>query len=188
MPSEPGRKPQSTRKPNIPVVYRDSCVFIDWLDKKRPDRINLIDPLVSMAQNGELKIITSVIAEGEVIKWPEEGISDQESNRRIADFFKNPWIIRRSVDTRVMGVVRQIRLINKLKLPDAIHVATALISEVAALHTFDHDHLIKRTGKFTIDGKFFLKIVEPENPIPPPPVPPDDPLDYPLFGKRSEEQ
>ena len=189
MPSEPGKLAKPSRKSNVPVVYWDSCVFIEWIEKKNPDRVKLIDPLVSMAQNDEIKIITSVIAEAEVQKWPEEGISNQETNRRIADFFKNPWINRRSVDTRVVSVVRQIRLINNLKLWDAIHVATALISEVTALHTFDRDHMIKRTGKFTIDDKFFLKIVQPENPVPPPPPePPVDPADYPLFPGFSEKE
>ena len=161
MPSKP------TKRSSVPVVYWDSCVFIDFL-KQTPGRIDTIRELVAMAQNGELLIITSVIVEGEVIKWPEDGISDDDANRKLADFFRDSWIIRRAADARIMGIVRRLRQTHKLKLPDAIHVATALVHNVVALHTYDKDDLLKRDGVIPVDGKTFLKIVKPEHPKPPP--------------------
>ena len=169
------------KKAKVPIVYWDSCVFISLIEKT-PGRIDIIDELVTMAQNGELLIVTSTLTEAEIIKWPEDGISHEESNRKITDFFKNPWIVRRAVDTRVIGTTRRIRMTPqpKLQTPDAIHIATALIHEVTAFHTYDHKHLISKDGLLSDDGKHFLKISEPEHPNKPP--------DQPLFDATSKEK
>ncbi len=171
---------KSAKKAKVPIVYWDSCIFISLIEKT-PGRIDIIDELVTIAQNGELLIVTSTLTEAEVIQWPEDGISQEESNRKIADFFKNPWIIRRAVDTRVIGTTRRLRMTTqpKLKTPDAIHIATALIHEVAAFHTYDRKHLISKDGLLSDNGKYFLKISEPE--------PPNKPSDQPLFDATLKE-
>lgn len=156
----------SAEAAKIPVVYWDACVFISKIQGD-PDRIDIIEELVGLAKKEKLIIATSVITEGEVIRWPSHGATDPhpDADQLIDDFFKNPWILRRTVDGAIMGHVRRLRAANKgLRLPDAIHVATALRYSVSCLHTYDHDDLIKRSGKLSLDGKSFLKISKPEHP------------------------
>lgn len=156
----------SAKAASIPIVYWDACVFISKIQGD-PERIDMIEELVGLAKNDKLIIVTSVITEGEVIKWPSPESTDPHPNadQLIDDFFKNPWIHRRTVDGALMGHVRRLRAAHKgLKLPDAIHVATALRYTVSCLHTYDHDDLIKRSGKLSLDGKSFLRIAKPDHP------------------------
>ena len=43
-------------------VYWDSCCFIDWIENKRKDRLDLLRPVVDAAINGHVLIIASTFA------------------------------------------------------------------------------------------------------------------------------
>lgn len=181
MPSKPGSVA------GIPLVYWDACVFIDYLQKDKAYRLAEIVPLVHMAQNNKLHIVTSAISLGEVLRLPDPTLNDDEIDHKIVEFFKNPWITVRAADTNIMGMARRLRRATVLskpnksphertfRLPDAIHIATALYNNVLAMHSYDDTDLVRRNGLLSLDGKTFLKIIHPEDPTPPKPMPLFDP-------------
>ena len=54
--------------PAKPTVYWDSCVFIDWMKRDKPDRLPLIEPIVRAAEADKLIIVTSALALVEVVR------------------------------------------------------------------------------------------------------------------------
>jgi len=117
-------------------VYWDSCVFIDLL-QRTPGRIEILQEYAMKAEKGELEIVTSAFALVEVAKLPNLGLSDSEIEQKIVGFFDNPYIILRAVDRRVSTKAREIMRAVKMKGKDAVHVASAALSDVSVLHTYD---------------------------------------------------
>ncbi len=144
--------------PSKLAAYWDACVFIDRM-QRRADRIKLLEELTNCAQDGAFMIVTSTITIAEVIKIPELGLATQEEARLIADYFEHEWISVRPVTTAIAHKAADVRRQHGLKTADAIHVATALLTEgVVMLHTYDGDDLLKRDGKI---GNPSLRITPP---------------------------
>jgi predicted nucleic acid-binding protein len=135
-------------------VYWDSVVFIDLIEQT-PGRIERIRPLVESAINDKLIIVTSAFTMAEVVKLKNLNLLDEDAERRVTEFFENQYLSIRNVDRFVAEAARPIVRKHGVKPPDAIHLATAILSKVAVLHTFD-EPLLKLDGK--IDG---LPIKEP---------------------------
>jgi len=141
-----------------PKVYWDACAFIGRIQRE-PDKIVELEQLTELATQGKLLIVTSTLTIAEVLKEPALGPSDDEKFRSIADFFENPWIILRNVDRRIAETAAKLRITyEKLRTPDAIHLATAIRWQVVAFHTYDHKDLLKRNG---LIGDPPLEIVKP---------------------------
>jgi PIN domain nuclease of toxin-antitoxin system len=78
--------------------------------------------------------------------------------RKVADFFKNEYILIRNVTRRVTEEERDLVWDHGIKPKDAIHVATALDARLALMNTFDED-LIKKSGQL---GRPALLIGKPQ--------------------------
>ena len=146
--------PSSRSRGGAPVYYWDSCVFIHLLQGTKGQ---ILDDLADMARERKIKLVTSTITETEVIKWPKAIEQDSSTDLEISKFFKNEWIIRRSVDPLVAAIARRLRSNHNLKLPDAVHVATAIYYQVDALHSFDRNDLCKKSRKFLGRRRFLSK-------------------------------
>lgn len=139
--------------PSKPSVYWDSSVFIDWMKRDKPDRLPGIQQVVDAAERGELLIVTSTMTIVEVVRTDDGRIVEGAEDERIVDFLKNPYFEVRLVDRRTAERARKLQraaAAANLSLPkrDAVHLATALVSGVPVLHTFDERHLIPHSRKW----------------------------------------
>ncbi len=66
--------------------------------------------------------------------------------KRIVDFFKNEYIAVQNVTREVAELARDLVWEKKIKPKDAVHVASAIVAEVAFFETYDKP-LIRKSGK-----------------------------------------
>ena len=142
------------------VVYWDSCVFIDRI-QRTPARIELLESITNLAASGGLAIVTSTLTIVEVLRGPDSSVPTDAQAKAIKEFFENDWIVLRSVDRPIAERAADLRRAHRLKTADSVHVATALHNSVVDFHTYDNDHLIKRNGRC---GSPPLTIIEPNHP------------------------
>jgi len=128
-----------------PLVYWDSCVFLDRIPQT-PDRIEALRELTDRAQAGGLRIATSAFTMCEVAKV--KGVPlPEEQERLIVDFFDNPYIVLVQVDEFAARKTRElVRTHAGLKGRDAVHIASALLAGAPVLHTYDEKHLTPLNG------------------------------------------
>ena len=125
-------------------------------------------PVLQAAEKGTVEIVVSSIALVEVIcKNKDASIDDQ----KVRDYFDNDYILLVSVDKDVCDLARRLMLAGHagLRPADAIHVATACISNADDLHTFDGKLLDLNSRTDRKDGTH-LRIRKPRLPAPPAPL------------------
>jgi predicted nucleic acid-binding protein len=124
-------------------VYWDACSWIALIQKEKiyengklEDREMLCRAVVEAAKQNKLEIVTSAFCLAEVCK--NKDVRDQSPDK-IAAFFENDYLLLVALDTFVGVRARELMLggYAGLKPPDACHVATAVISNVDEMHTFD---------------------------------------------------
>ena len=76
-------------------VYWDSDCFLGWF-LEEDDKVQKCRGTMQKAENGDVKIITSAITLTEVIKLKNRPKMKKENEKKIADFFKNDFIIIRN--------------------------------------------------------------------------------------------
>lgn len=120
----------------------DSVIVIGYLagyEDLKPD----CPQIIQQAQQGGLEIMVSEMAKVEAAYL--EGRSDIESESLISEFFSRHYIIPVSVDDQVSkiarGLIRKYRNSLRIKPPDAVHLATALLWHLPVIETTDADFL-----------------------------------------------
>lgn len=163
-----GDRPKEVR---LRPRYWDACLFIDIIQRDKPERLLVLDGLVKIAKSGKLLVVTSALTIGEVLYGPEGTQSNslpEEDIRFVETFFDQPWISVRAADRRIYREAAILRRKYNLELPDAVHVATALAhKEVTILETYDEKHLLKLGRK---DDPPPIPIKIPKCPDPPMPL------------------
>lgn len=146
-------------------IYWDSCCIIDVL-QRTPGQIAVLEEYITKAEKRELDIVTSAWALVEVNKFNGPPLrSDQEA--QIRAFFENPYILLRALDRRVGEKSREImRHVSKIKPKDAAHMASAALSNVSVMHTYDGD-LIKASGRIMMANGAPLVVARPNDLRPP---------------------
>jgi predicted nucleic acid-binding protein len=134
--------------PNESRVYWDNCAFIDRIEAVRADRLPVLRAITGAGERGELAIVTSVLSMAEVVKLKDLKTADHATKEAlIKSFFENDYIHLRAVDPRTSGLARRIVRDHGLKPPDAIHIATAILSKTEIVHTCDDDKMTPLNGK-----------------------------------------
>jgi predicted nucleic acid-binding protein len=115
------------------------------------------------AEQQRIEIVTSFLTLAEVLRSGSVSAAGKHlTDKDINEFFERPEIEMVTVDRFVAEKAREIRRgaprlgKNRFMVGDAIHVATALLSDVDALYSYDDDDLVKYDAHF--EG---LKIVNP---------------------------
>lgn len=141
-----------------PVYYWDTCLFLAWIkDEERPTgEMDGVREIIQRFKRREVKIVTSVLTQVEVLQSRlPVGIG-----HLFLELIKR--ITRLGTDTKVALVAHDIRdyyMVRKaeyggktLSVPDAIHLATAILYRVDEFHTFDNDGDSKSLGLIPLSG------------------------------------
>jgi predicted nucleic acid-binding protein len=125
--------------------YWDSCAFIAWLtnEKRAPGEIEGLEEIVKQIENRVADLFTSEMTKTEVL----EGRMTAEQRERFAKLFQRRNVVSVDATGRVWALVKEIREWNaKISVPDAIHLATAILYDADEFHTTDGAGKRKRGG------------------------------------------
>lgn len=128
-----------------PILYWDTCVFLVWLKKETTratgDMQGVVDCL-NRFKRRELSIMTSVLTLTEitVAKIPAGTDTMLETTMQRPNFSKisvDIKIARLARDLRNYYLVRPEYKGKTLSVPDALHLATAILYKATEFNTFD---------------------------------------------------
>jgi predicted nucleic acid-binding protein len=145
-----------------PKFYWDTAPLIAWIiDEKRDDPAEMdgLTEVIDLVERGKAILMTSVLWRAEVLHGSLTG--DQKSN--LTRVFQNRYIQELSIDARVMDLAGEIRdfqrkqqskdVMKNIRVPDAIHLASAIHYEATEFHTFDGKKADGNTKSLlTLDG------------------------------------
>lgn len=156
-------------------VYWDSCTWLGLLNRES-SRIIEIDWVWKQAQQGDVEIWTSTVAQMEVCKLASErdAIRDQgnvsktaimtdDNLKLIENVFNQPFVKRVPLDVEISSRARRLyRQTDKLnKVADAAHVVSAMKWNIPTIHTYDGADLLHLSGKLSTDDGTEIEICEP---------------------------
>lgn len=122
----------------------DSSCFCAWFSEEA-GRWEICDAIIDAARKGQIKLYTSFLTLAEVVKVP--GMYPSEEEDRIVEFFRNPYVVKVTVDWFVTRIARDLQRRFNLDGRDAIHLATAIHIKADVLHTYDGQDLLKLDNK-----------------------------------------
>lgn len=158
-----------------PKFYWDTAPLIAWItDEKRDDPTEMsgLAEVVEMVDRGRAILMISVLWRAEVLN----SSMTQAQRRRLEDSFDGRSLVELQVDSRVMALAGEIRdfqrksqkkdALKNIRVPDAIHLASAIHYDATEFHTFDGVKSAGQTAKLlTLDGNVAghrLKICAPK--------------------------
>lgn len=109
----------------------DTSAFIYFLDGEEP-YFSILVPVFRRVQSGSLSVMVSAVTEAELLVGPERE-KDEGARERIGDLLSEHGIYVIGMDRRIARRAAAIRARTRLKLPDAIIVATALETDCEAI-------------------------------------------------------
>ena len=123
-------------------IYLDSNIFIRAFESSPDDEIGQhLVGMLGLTQLGQPpRFVTSQVTLAEVLVQPiriEDDYKRQLYVRLLST--STPWLQVCSVSRSVLIRAAEIRAASKLKLPDAIHAASAMLSDCSHLLTGDTD-------------------------------------------------
>jgi len=141
-----------------PIYYWDSCLFLAWIkdEERQTGDMDGVREVIERVKRREAKIITSVLTTTEVLdsKLPAgmktllEGLM-----KRVNRVSMDIKIARMAHDLRDYYIQRPAEFGGKtLAVPDAIHLATAILYRVTEFHTFDGGGMGKSLGLLPLSG------------------------------------
>lgn len=136
---------------NYKKYYWDTCAWLGFINQEA-GKVDRCQYVISLARAGNAQVWTSAFTLAEVFKkncGNGVGGIDSSSDADFENYVQQDFLVVVQVDYDVGVLARRLlRAHPKLKKPaDAIHLATAAISNVDELHTFDQDNLIPLSGK-----------------------------------------
>lgn len=125
-------------------VYWDTNCFLGWFQQESNKR-DALRELLNRAEEGELVIVTSALTITECAGLPTVRKVDDAASRKMLAFFEHEYIALRSVERLIAEKAHDLTRKLAIRHADAIHVATASVSNVRVLHTWD-DGMLKHNG------------------------------------------
>lgn len=143
---------------NAPRAVFDTSVWVALLDDE-DDRAEHVQRLLETAERDELHVLVSTLVISEVTKGPKASdppMSD-EHQRTFESYLESPFVSLVSVDPAVARRARDIRREHpKLRTPDAVMVATAIVAGAGTLYTYDEDDLLPLNADASLGGLAIL--------------------------------
>lgn len=159
-----------------PRIYWDACTWIAFINKEMPSdgntitrpRFEMCRDTLKKAEGGQIEIVTSAFTIAEVCKRQPD---PAQPAINLAAFFDQKYILLVPVDKQIALRAQNLQLagVGKLKPPDAIHLASALVANVPIFHTFDKP-LLGLNKQLTLGEGGELVIVRPTEEVPMPPL------------------
>ncbi|MDA8014942.1 MAG: PIN domain-containing protein [Gammaproteobacteria bacterium] len=146
------------------LICWDSSVFIDWLrdeESTNPERLPLIQSVIEKAENGECQLLASALVLVEVLEkaTPGGGMGKFEnllgSSRIVRAIPANVFVAQKARKIR-----NHFYPDKKISVPDAVHIATAIVSKADVLHTSD-DRLLSLNGAPEVDRLAITELIIP---------------------------
>lgn len=145
-----------------PKFYWDTAPLIAWItDENRADPAEMagLAEVVDMVDRGRAVLMISVLWRAEVF----DSSLTVAQKKRLEAVFDGRRIIELAIDSRVMKLTSEIRsfhsaskkkdAMKNIRVPDAIHLASAIHYEATEFHTFDGVRSgTNRGGLLTLDG------------------------------------
>ena len=161
-------------------VYWDSCGWISLIQNEIDvpligggveNRAALARAVLDDAVKGSTEILTSSLSFSEVNKPSPTPSGFVGSADKLAAFFENDFIVIVMLDRQIGELSRKLMQLGYpgLKPLDAVHVASALTTNVDEMHTFD-DKLLKLNDRIDKQDGRPLKICKPSMGGPPLPL------------------
>lgn len=123
-------------------IYLDSNIFIRAFESNPDDAIgqDLVGILGLIRLGQPPRFVTSQVTLAEVLVQPIR-IGDDYKRQLYVRLLSTstPWLQVRAVSRSVLMQAAELRAISKLKLPDAIHAASAMLSNCSHILTADTD-------------------------------------------------
>ena len=144
------------------LYYWDTAPLIAWItDEKRPDPAEMagLAEVVEMVERGSAVLMTSVLWRAEVLDLHLTPMQ----RKRLESAFDGRTFLEVEINSRIMDLTSQIRSVQKgvkkkdviknIRVPDAIHLASAIHYGAQEFHTFDGARAGKNTaGLLTLNG------------------------------------
>jgi predicted nucleic acid-binding protein len=151
----------TNKKPKPPLrIYWDSCVYIHRI-QKTANYIKTLELLGNRIESGELILVASTLCITEVGRGKSGRSLTAKQLKTIQGFFENSYIDMYPVSRRIAEHAAEIARRHQQKPSDAIHLATAVLSDepIHQFHTYDRK-LLNLNGKLTPS---MLSICHPNN-------------------------
>ena len=129
-----------------PRFYWDTAPLIAWItDEHRPNPAEMagLAEVVDLVDRGKATLMTSVLWRAEIFDMSLSKVQ----KKRLEEAFQARSIIELAIDSRVMTLTSEIRSYHKVsksksaqknvRVPDAIHLASAIHYDATEFHTFD---------------------------------------------------
>lgn len=131
------------------LICWDSSVLISYMRGDEEENRNRdMNSVVESIEKGFYKLVVSTLLYVEILESKMPG----DSIKRFEKFMQNREKIEVvAVDIRVAKKAQVIRNSTKIKTPDAIHLATAIVSGAKLFHTFDKE-LLQLSGKGVVES------------------------------------
>ena len=117
-------------------IALDTSVFIYQLEGN-PRYSPLTAPLFAWLEGGSRSGVTSTITLAEILVHPYRKFGDRGTDELFATLTTFPNLSWVAPDIPISDQAARIRATHRLRLPDAIHAATALLAGATALVTND---------------------------------------------------
>lgn len=129
-----------------PRFYWDTVCLIAWItDEARldPSELDGLAEVIELAEQGKATILMSVLWRAEILR----GDLIASRKKQLKEIFDFRLIEEVGIDSRVMELASEIRAFHRrstaksalknIRVPDAIHLASAIHYEATEFHTFD---------------------------------------------------
>ena len=117
-------------------LYLDSNVFVYWLEDY-PEYTALLEPIFERIEAHRLRAFTSTLTLAEVLVKPHKDRRTELAEQFRGYLCESPVLELCEVSVEILVRAAIIRSASALKLPDAIHVATADMMKCDAFVTND---------------------------------------------------
>lgn len=150
-------------------IYWDSCAWMGLVNAEA-DKLPGLRAVYGHARRNLVELWTSTIAIVEVSKLASEKSLKRpippDSLAVIDAILFQPFIKPVNVDQIVAKRARKLtREVDRLKGPDAVHIASAMVWNVPVFHTYDRDDLLALNGKIYCDDGTPLEIIQARDPF-----------------------
>lgn len=141
-----------------PLYYWDTCLFLAWIkdEERQTGEMDGVRELIGRHKRREIRIMTSVITTTEVLA------SKLPAGMETLFYGLMKRIDSKGIDSKIANLAHDMRdwytqrsaeyADKTLSVPDALHLATAILYRADEFHTFDRKNANNSLGLLPLSG------------------------------------